>query len=95
MDSSFGEVSRCQIPHKAGVPRGIGFVEFKRKEDALHAIETLDGKKVTSFIDMNVPRTVGNVRFFSLASLPLPSCCPFKAQVSSAGESAFQLPTRT
>mmetsp|Transcript_12894 Transcript_12894/g.39675 ORF Transcript_12894/g.39675 Transcript_12894/m.39675 type:complete len:291 (+) Transcript_12894:151-1023(+) len=44
--SSFGDVRQCRIPHKGSVPRGIGFVEFRNKGDALRAIEELNGMSI-------------------------------------------------
>ncbi|KAJ8902765.1 hypothetical protein NDN08_006085 [Rhodosorus marinus] len=55
---SFGEISRCQIPQKAGTPRGIGFVEFRNKDDAIRAIETLDG---ASILGRKICLSVANV----------------------------------
>mmetsp|Transcript_4913 Transcript_4913/g.21125 ORF Transcript_4913/g.21125 Transcript_4913/m.21125 type:complete len:225 (-) Transcript_4913:1530-2204(-) len=55
---AFGEISRCQIPQKAGTPRGIGFVEFRNKDDAIRAIETLDG---ASILGRKISLSVANV----------------------------------
>lgn len=46
--ASFGEVLSTKIIYDRAdwSSKGFGFVEFKKKEDALKAIETLNGKEL-------------------------------------------------
>ncbi len=44
----FGAVSSCRLitDRDTGRPRGFGFVEMEQREDALSAIDALNGKEV-------------------------------------------------